>query len=73
MFEGLFQPVHLLVILGVGLLFFGPKRLPELGKGLGEGIRKFKTGLKEDTRETVLVESQAGKESAGHLQEPGLR
>lgn len=73
MFEGLFQPVHLLVILGVGLLFFGPKRLPDLGKGLGEGIRKFKTGLKEDTRETVLVENQAGKESAGNFQEPGLR
>lgn len=65
--------MHLLVILGIGLLLFGPKRLPELGKGLGEGIRKFKTGLKEDTRETVLLESQAGKESAGNLQEPGLR
>jgi sec-independent protein translocase protein TatA len=73
MFEGLFQPVHLLVILGIGLLFFGPKKLPELGKGLGEGIRKFKTGLKEDTRETALVESQAGKESPGNLQETGLR
>jgi sec-independent protein translocase protein TatA len=67
MFEGLFQPMHLLVILGVGLLFFGPKKLPELGKGLGEGIRKFKTGLKEDTRETVLVESQAGEESSRNL------
>jgi sec-independent protein translocase protein TatA len=67
MFEGLFQPMHLLVILGVGLLFFGPKKLPELGKGLGEGIRKFKTGLKEDTGETVLVDSQAGKESSGNL------
>jgi sec-independent protein translocase protein TatA len=63
MFEGLLQPMHLLVILGIGLLFFGPKKLPELGKGLGEGIRKFKTGLKEDTRETVLVESHAGNES----------
>ena len=63
MFEGLFQPLHLLVILGIGLLFFGPKKLPELGKGLGEGLRKFKTGLKEDTRETALVESRAGKES----------
>ena len=67
MFEGLFQPMHLLVILGVALLFFGPKKLPELGKGLGEGIRKFKTGLKEDTREAVLVESEDGKESLGNL------
>ena len=73
MFEGLFQPMHLLVILGVGLLFFGPKKLPELGKGFGEGIRKFKAGLKEDTRETALVEGQAGKESPGNLQESSLR
>jgi sec-independent protein translocase protein TatA len=72
MFEGLFQPMHLLVILGIGLLLFGPKRLPELGKGLGEGIRKFKSGLKEDTQETALVESQAVKESPG-LQQSGLR
>ncbi len=39
MFEGLFQPMHLLVVLGIALLLFGPKKLPELGKGLGEGIR----------------------------------
>ena len=43
--EGLLQPVHLLVILVVALFVFGPKKLPELGNGLGEGIRSFKTGL----------------------------
>lgn len=42
MFEGLFQPMHLLLIGGLALLIFGPKKLPELGKGLGEGIRSFK-------------------------------
>ncbi|MGZ4819176.1 MAG: twin-arginine translocase TatA/TatE family subunit, partial [Terriglobales bacterium] len=42
MFEGLFQPTHLLVILVLCLLIFGPKKLPELGKGLGEGIRGFR-------------------------------
>ena len=36
MFEGLFQPMHLLVIVGIALLVFGPKKLPELGKGIGE-------------------------------------
>ena len=41
MFEGLFQPTHLILILGVALLVFGPKKLPELGKGIGEGIRGF--------------------------------
>jgi len=48
MFEGLFQPMHLLVILIICLLIFGPKKLPELGKGLGEGIRGFREGLKND-------------------------
>lgn len=47
MFDGLFQPVHILVILVVGLFVFGPKKLPELGKGLGEGIRGFRASLKE--------------------------
>jgi sec-independent protein translocase protein TatA len=47
MFEGLFQPMHLLVIFVIALLVFGPKKLPELGKGLGEGIRGFKDGLKD--------------------------
>jgi sec-independent protein translocase protein TatA len=47
MFEGLLQPTHLIVILGLALLMFGPKKLPELGKGLGEGIRGFKKAMAE--------------------------
>jgi sec-independent protein translocase protein TatA len=47
MFEGLFQPMHLLVIFGIALLVFGPKKLPELGKGLGDGIRGFKSAMKD--------------------------
>ena len=47
MFEGLFQPTHLLVIFGIALLVFGPKKLPELGKGIGDGIRGFKLAMKE--------------------------
>jgi sec-independent protein translocase protein TatA len=39
MFEGILQPGHLLLILFVALIVFGPKKLPELGKGLGEAIR----------------------------------
>jgi len=45
MFEGLFQPMHLLVIAGLALLILGPKKLPELGKGLGESIRGFKSAM----------------------------
>lgn len=40
---------ELLVILGIALLIFGPKKIGELGKGLGEGIRNFKSGLKDTT------------------------
>ena len=50
MFEGLFQPMHLLVIFGIALLVFGPKKLPELGKGIGEGIRGFKSSMKEEEK-----------------------
>jgi sec-independent protein translocase protein TatA len=48
MFEGLFQPMHLLVIFGIALLVFGPRKLPELGKGLGESIRGFKAAMRAE-------------------------
>jgi sec-independent protein translocase protein TatA len=53
MFEGIFQPTHLLIIAGIALLIFGPKKLPELGKGLGEGLRGFKSAMKGE-EEPVL-------------------
>ena len=43
----LFQPTHLLLIGIVLFLLFGAKKLPELGKGLGEGLKGFKEGIKE--------------------------
>jgi sec-independent protein translocase protein TatA len=48
MFEGLLQPLHLLVILVVAVVVLGPKKLPELGKGLGESIRGFKKAISAD-------------------------
>ena len=47
MFEGLLQPMHLVLILAIALVVFGPKRLPELGRGLGQSIRGFKEALNE--------------------------
>ncbi len=44
--EGLFQPTHLLFILLIVLIIFGPGKLPELGKGLGKGIREFKDAIR---------------------------
>jgi len=53
MFEGLFQPMHLLLIFGIALLVFGPKKLPELGKGIGEGIRGFKAAMRPDEEKSA--------------------
>ena len=43
-------PMELVVILGIAMLLFGGKKIPELAKGLGEGIRNFKTALKEEDK-----------------------
>ncbi|HEY3618090.1 MAG TPA: twin-arginine translocase TatA/TatE family subunit [Candidatus Sulfotelmatobacter sp.] len=65
MFEGLFQPMHLLVIFGLALLVLGPKKLPELGKGLGESIRGFKSAMKteEENPSPIAVSSSAANDS----------
>jgi sec-independent protein translocase protein TatA len=42
---GLENPVHIMFILAVLLIVFGPKRLPELGRNLGRGIRDFRSAL----------------------------
>ena len=63
MFEGLLQPMHLLVILIIAMFVFGPKKLPELGKGLGEGIRGFKKAMSE-------VDTLAGSETSSRSGSP---
>lgn len=47
MFEGLFRPMHLLLILFIVLIIFGPGKLPEIGEGLGKSIRSFKKAFSE--------------------------
>lgn len=44
--DGLFQPTHIIFILLIVLIIFGPGKLPQLGKGLGEGIKGFKEAIK---------------------------
>ncbi len=63
MFEGLFQPTHLLLLAGIALVVFGPKKLPELGKGLGESIRGFKSAMaaKEETNPNSAPPDQTPK------------
>jgi sec-independent protein translocase protein TatA len=67
MFEGIFQPMHLLVIIGIALLVFGPKKLPELGKGFGEGIRSFKSAMnsRDEERPVNSTISSATKTERG--------
>jgi sec-independent protein translocase protein TatA len=74
MFTGLESPVHLLMLLVIILLLFGAKRLPEMGRSLGQGIREFKEGLntKEEPKKakgeppTAIEE----KEQPKHRDEP---
>lgn len=62
MFEGLLQPTHLIVILVIAMFVFGPKKLPELGKGIGDGIRGLRAGLRDaDVTAAAPVESSEAK------------
>ncbi len=59
MFEGLFRPSHLLLILAVALLVFGPKNLPQLGATLGKTIKDFRKAMSEPSKESDAPASKA--------------
>ena len=61
--EGIFQPLHLVVILVIVLIIFGPGRLPELGEGLGKSIRSFKKALKEGEQDATVIEHKEEKKA----------
>lgn len=55
---------ELLLIFGIALLLFGPKKIGELGKGLGEGIKSFKSALKDEDKKSetpVAVSKEEAK------------
>ena len=58
MFEGLFQPTHLLIILGLAVIVFGPGRLGDVGRELGKGVRTFKKSVSEidDVKSSLKVD-----------------
>lgn len=62
--EGLFQPMHLLVIFFIALLVFGPRKLPELGRGLGDGIRELKKGL-QDSASAASTDQKSSETKKG--------
>jgi sec-independent protein translocase protein TatA len=53
------SPVQIIIVLAIALLVFGPKRLPEMGRSIGRGIRDFKDGLTNDTREEAPADPSA--------------
>jgi len=65
MFEGLLQPMHLILILIIVLIIFGPCKLPELGSSIGKAIRGFKQAMNEPEKkpeeETKKIDDQAKK------------
>ena len=67
MFEGLFRPLHLLLILFIVLIIFGPGKLPEIGEGLGRSIKSFKKALsnndKDDKKDASIIEQTEEKKS----------
>ena len=60
MFRGLFQPMHLLVILGIVLIIFGPGKLGDLGSSLGKAIKGFQKSVREpeNERENSSIDNQ---------------
>jgi sec-independent protein translocase protein TatA len=59
---GSFSIWHLLVVLVVAMLLFGAGRVADIGKGLGEGIRNFKKGLKEDEEDVPRAKRKAAED-----------
>jgi sec-independent protein translocase protein TatA len=59
--EGLFQPLHLLLIVAIALLVFGTSKFAAVGKGLGEGIRNFKSAMKEPEAEKEEAKKEEAK------------
>lgn len=62
---------ELLLILVIGLVFFGPGKLPDVGKAIGKSMREFKTALNEEEaaiKKAVAVENKATEAAQGHEQ-----
>ncbi len=61
MFEGLFQPTHLIIILVIALIVFGPGKLSEVGGSLGKAVRGFKKAMSDSPDEGVDNKHIEGK------------
>jgi sec-independent protein translocase protein TatA len=59
---GLENPIHIVLLLMVLLLVFGAKRLPEMGRGLGDGLRGFKEAVSGQTPATQTITATTASE-----------
>jgi sec-independent protein translocase protein TatA len=62
MFSGLESPAHLIIVLVIAMLVLGPKRLPQVGRSLGSGLRQFKASIEgkdEADEDQIVKERQA--------------
>jgi sec-independent protein translocase protein TatA len=66
MFTGLLQPTHLIILLGVALIFLGPKRLPDAGRALGQGLREFRASVTHE-EQPPLPEAAGAAHDETHL------
>jgi sec-independent protein translocase protein TatA len=67
MFTSILQPTHLLIVLIVALVFLGPKRLPDAGRALGQGLKEFKnsiSGEHEDDHHQIAAAASGGHEES---------
>lgn len=73
MFAGLASPSHLIIVLVIILLLFGAKRIPELAKGLGAGLKELREGISsgdETEAEELEIEEARSGTSTGSVGEP---
>ena len=69
MLTSVLQPTHLIIVLAVALLLLGPKRLPEAGRALGQGLKEFKgsiSGVHDDDAQDQMEAVPRSTAEASH-------
>jgi sec-independent protein translocase protein TatA len=69
MLTGILQPTHLIILLAVALIFLGPKRLPDAGRALGQGLREFKDSIGHEAQPPVPEVVTAAHEETPQVQQ----
>jgi sec-independent protein translocase protein TatA len=68
MFTGILQPTHLIILLAVALIFLGPKRLPDAGRALGQGLREFKDSMGHEAQPPLPEAAEIAHEETPPVQ-----